>query len=1093
MISPIISDNGQLASTDHISDQQPLAPQVTKQLLDSEKLQAQRGKGQSKVAGDQSRMPTQTKAMHSADSLAERVTNGPNHNPIISKPMTTTQPTSEGSHPSNQSLTSSDPRSYSRGPESSRQATHPTHNFPRPHNVEQRPASINVSLSMDTPSTSTPVSQLSAVLGPQNLPTQSSWGTMWPEKYKFSLAVAARTEILSEPMNSATGITHGDIVKLLNLHPSFSQLCEALEARGLVLDWKRFAQALLAVVPSNTALDQKPVNSSHGREPVRTSDISSQNSLGNSHSHSLNDTLPSTSRPISQGSAKMALPAQQVLHQPTSGLGTRDPNIAIRQAPKTQNIERADTRIHNANSMQGYLHAKTQQGQSLPSPEYLMNRAQQGFSLDKASLPNVHNQILQDPNQKPSSKAEMARKRSFNEIVDLTQESSGDEMSRPMKQARIEELRNGEWLPFTHQTSPLTPLESPANPKMQPSGTVGEQPASTAGLSQHKISAQVLSAREKLRFKFVIRPLDKSKALRRNDYDARTLARDVLISVGKHRTERPLNWHLINLPHSFRYVNPHSDLSTFRWDLVDLGGPSQIPSDAAIAEGQDADDEADAVDLQTGGHSQIFVRRPQLATVTSLDGNVHVTGLGKSCMVMSNELTNGLLGNDDSTRTVKNITIRGRGRPRGRPQLSRPLLSRPLLSRPLLSRPLLSRPLLSRDMLQQHAPNVNQTNEGFGAPRRLIGESPGLFIFPSGRGRGRGSGRGSGRGNGRGGGNSGLGRDLDGARLNSHHADENVNRQPLPLGSSIAPNSENSESQLQVPSISASQQRQAASNAPSGNDVDLSQMGAGVSSSDARQDASGDASQNIREDSRPDPPQNIRQDAPQDARHNDNTDRPSSILQIRMPTINNQRDTPERRRGRPPGSVNKPKPPQSTGDSNTPRRRGRPPGSTKSSTPGSSQLRGMRSSEGVAIMVPSPSPASNLSVPLSRKRAGTSRDSTKKTKSREEAEQPSSPSYRVYKCSWKGCTAELHNLDTLRRHVFKLHCKKGQSREIPCLWFSCGNKQHSTIDLDGMETWQPDALEFAPEDAWRKHIEKQHLAPLAWQLGDGPSVHPSGK
>ena len=48
------------------------------------------------------------------------------------------------------------------------------------------------------------------------------------------------------------------------------------------------------------------------------------------------------------------------------------------------------------------------------------------------------------------------------------------------------------------------------------------------------------------------------------------------------------------------------------------------------------------------------------------------------------------------------------------------------------------------------------------------------------------------------------------------------------------------------------------------------------------------------------------------------------------------------------------------------------------------------------------------------------------------------PHFCVYKCLWKGCVAELHNLDTLSKHVSKIHLKPGQDGNYKCFWATCG-------------------------------------------------------
>ncbi|KAL4732591.1 hypothetical protein ACLX1H_001609 [Fusarium chlamydosporum] len=71
-------------------------------------------------------------------------------------------------------------------------------------------------------------------------------------------------------------------------------------------------------------------------------------------------------------------------------------------------------------------------------------------------------------------------------------------------------------------------------------------------------------------------------------------------------------------------------------------------------------------------------------------------------------------------------------------------------------------------------------------------------------------------------------------------------------------------------------------------------------------------------------------------------------------------------------------------------------------------------------------------------------------------------------CEWEDCKAELHNLETLRRHVYKVH---GDS--IECLWGKCGRLEEPP--------------EFEDDEGFEKHAEEAHLVPLSWHVGDGPN------
>ena len=80
------------------------------------------------------------------------------------------------------------------------------------------------------------------------------------------------------------------------------------------------------------------------------------------------------------------------------------------------------------------------------------------------------------------------------------------------------------------------------------------------------------SGRDALLQEDIVRPIQKRRdALRRSNYDSETIARDVLLATGSHPNMDPLNGHLDSLRKRFRAVNLESNMSTFRWDIVDPG------------------------------------------------------------------------------------------------------------------------------------------------------------------------------------------------------------------------------------------------------------------------------------------------------------------------------------------------------------------------------------------------------------------------------------------------------------------------------------------------------------------------------------------
>ncbi|KAL8935722.1 MAG: hypothetical protein Q9216_005292 [Gyalolechia sp. 2 TL-2023] len=186
-----------------------------------------------------------------------------------------------------------------------------------------------------------------------------------------------------------------------------------------------------------------------------------------------------------------------------------------------------------------------------------------------------------------------------------------------------------------------------------------------------------------------------------------------------------------------------------------------------------------------------------------------------------------------------------------------------------------------------------------------------------------------------------------------------------------------------------------------------------------------------------------------------------------------------RRRGRPPGSKNK-QPRKSIGTPSQPG--GMPPRNGIDATPvrPSGLRNSVASTDGIAIVVPSPSPSNADKHP--QKRRGRPKKSTPKSS----PSQQSTPIHRIYKCQWENCPAELHNLETLRKHVNK-HGDKDEG-PIPCLWKGCGKEVRGQDESGDDEEPERQPLTFSTHDIWAKHIDKRHIAEYAWKLGDGPSL-----
>jgi hypothetical protein len=101
--------------------------------------------------------------------------------------------------------------------------------------------------------------------------------------------------------------------------------------------------------------------------------------------------------------------------------------------------------------------------------------------------------------------------------------------------------------------------------------------------------------------------------------------------------------------------------------------------------------------------------------------------------------------------------------------------------------------------------------------------------------------------------------------------------------------------------------------------------------------------------------------------------------------------------------------------------------------------------------------------------------------------------YQSFKCKWQDCKAELHNLDTLRKHVSKVHRSSiNSSGFIECHWANCATEVTDEVALIGLHIEQHKPKSFTTITNWMQHLEQLHFSPLSWELGDGPASGVSG-
>lgn len=92
---------------------------------------------------------------------------------------------------------------------------------------------------------------------------------------------------------------------------------------------------------------------------------------------------------------------------------------------------------------------------------------------------------------------------------------------------------------------------------------------------------------------------------------------------------------------------------------------------------------------------------------------------------------------------------------------------------------------------------------------------------------------------------------------------------------------------------------------------------------------------------------------------------------------------------------------------------------------------------------------------------------------------PAVSPFTQFKCLWEGCPAELHDLETLRKHIRKHRTRL--EKPYPCRWTGCGTGKESRRALDLLGDKDEGSLKFDGMDTWDGHMEDHHVQELLAQ------------
>lgn len=844
-----------------------------------------------------------------------------------------------------------------------------------PVTMAQQTPGLN-KLAMTNTTTSSPKAPPSAAPPSQPRPVQPAsspkpGGTYWPESKKKALAEAARNALTSTPSNQGKVITTQEIHELLDMNPSYIQMCEILEYRGFVIDRGQFARILLKAVPdlgsasspanaasTNTANSDRPtptqltpiLPASNTTATSATPATPTAGSFGMLVEATSNDSAAQKKMPqplpysIPPAAASQALNPYVTPYASThwsakrtsggyqSNSHPRDYHL-VHPASWTPEMPRDPARGLNQGRHEPAFYSHPSLAVHEPSGSV------KGQVLDQSGAIYPNDVIHQ------LTKQEMARKRTFDEIVDLTQTPDEEEIER-------------------HKLKPRTDNEGAAGPSRFAKSIFDQDSwqQQSGGRSTPKPFKYKYSVRDALLQSYgIVEPMNKRRdALRRSTYNSKTIARDILLGIGKHPSMTPLNAHLDILKDRFKAVDNESDLSTFRWDVVD-------PEEEANISRFDTDDE-EAIPTVNAEAGQ---RPAPMAVMVSRDGGDTAKNDQTSSPIMNpvvKQLKRGPYKKAGIRSDVQPIDSADTSE-RQAPQNSAPIKDFSNVSG-TISTGMLSRFAYKNRPYTPHAAMI--TSDGSKA------------IFPT---------------------------------TAAPAVKRRIGRPPGAKNKQVRPDKG-------IPKKGKTPSMDATPSTPGEVSLDEETMG--------------------------------------------------KITPSGTPSI---------------GKAGTPIPTRPYINTATP---SRPSGLRNS-------ISAMTPTDGIAVVIPSRSPSVVVVTPQASAKKGRPKKAEALPKDDSIASPSSAPTYTIYPCYWEHCPAELHNLETLKKHV-KKH-RQAVDGVYPCLWADCFDSSKPISNNMQNEDGQNKRLKFKTDAELVAHVESNHLrterelsaeAPVNGTIGAKSDLNGSG-
>lgn len=353
--------------------------------------------------------------------------------------------------------------------------------------------------------------------------------TIWPAAKRKTLANAAANLLMSNPANNNKPIKPEEIHGLLEQNPSYIELCEKLEARGLTFNRQQLARYMLHAVPDI----EGPSSQSH-------SPTEKVGSVPNLSPHT-KVASPATLQPFNYPSA----PPLNVKNE-----GQASPS-KVNQSTKSPLAPRPAKNLG-------------QRTGPVPKPVPGSKEAQarkRDFSeiVDLTLLSDDENYVM--PSKKPRIEEEEPLQSQVPVESSYTDANNNFQGSSILLSSHLNNFRADPFV-SSAQSSAAAPAFYPLpQPPQGPSHTV-------FGMSQPPPKPPPT----KPSTSWMAKSMDRKEAMQKKFYNPKTIARDILIASGRHPTERSLNDHLYFISKSLG-LNYDADLSTFDWDSIDPGGP----------------------------------------------------------------------------------------------------------------------------------------------------------------------------------------------------------------------------------------------------------------------------------------------------------------------------------------------------------------------------------------------------------------------------------------------------------------------------------------------------------------------------------------